>query len=158
MKFKDAPIHDIIVTPLKKFHDKRGWLTETFRWDTVPEQYQPQMAYTSLSHPGVARGPHEHVDQSDLFVFLGPGTFRIWLWDNREDSPTYLHRMVFEGGEDEALSVLIPPGVVHAYKNLSPTMAAVQNFPNRMFMGPGKKDPIDEVRHEDDPNTPYQLN
>lgn len=157
MKFKDSPIHDIVVTPLKKFHDERGWLAETFRWDTVPEKYHPQMSYTSLSHPGIARGPHEHVDQSDLFVFLGPGTFRIWLWDNRKDSPTYLHRMVLEGGEETPITVLIPPGVVHAYRNVSHVMAAVQNFPNRMFMGPGKKDPIDEVRHEDDPDTPFQL-
>ncbi len=158
MEFKSAAIHDVVITPLKKYHDKRGWLVETFRCDEVPKEYHPQMSYTSVSHPNITRGPHEHVDQSDLFVFLGPGTFRIWVWDNRADSPTYLHKMVFEGGEETPLSVLIPPGVVHAYRNISQTMATVQNYPNRMFMGAGKKDPIDELRHEDDPNSPFKPN
>ncbi len=27
------------------------------------------MAYISLDQPGVTRGPHEHVDQADLFLF-----------------------------------------------------------------------------------------
>lgn len=156
LDFKMATIHDVVVKPLKKFHDKRGWLTETFRWDEVPTEYHPQMSYTSVSHPNITRGPHEHVDQSDLFVFLGPGVFRVWVWDNRKDSPTYLHKMVFEGGEENPLSVLIPPGVVHAYRNISQSMATVQNYPNRMFMGHGKKDPIDEVRHEDDPHSPFK--
>ena len=31
------------------------------------------------------------------------------------------------------------------------------NLPNRLFLGPGRKDPIDEIRHEDDPSTPFQL-
>jgi dTDP-4-dehydrorhamnose 3,5-epimerase len=33
----------------------------------------------------------------------------------------------------------------------------VVNFPNRLFAGWGKKEPVDEVRHEDDPNSPFQL-
>lgn len=154
--FKDAPIHDVIVKQVKKWHDKRGWLAETFRHDELDQEYHPTMSYVSVSHPGVQRGPHEHDDQADLFVFLGPGTFRIFLWDNRKDSPTYWNRMIFEGGEHTPVSVLIPKGVVHAYRNVSNTMSTVLNFPNRLFMGEKKQSPIDEIRHEDDPNTVFK--
>ena len=118
--------------------------------------YFPVMAYTSLSYPGVQRGPHEHTDQSDLFVFMGPGNFKIWLWDNRQSSSTYLHKLVIFAGLDNPLRVLVPPGVVHAYRNLSSEGGVVHNFPNQLFMGPGKKSPIDEIRHEHDPDTIFR--
>jgi len=156
MEFKLAPIHDVLVRPVKKFHDERGWLAETFRIDDLDRPFHPEMSYISISLPGVQRGPHEHVDQADYFVFLGPGMFRVFLWDNRKGSPTYWNKMVFEGGEENPISVLIPAGVVHAYKNISPGNSNVLNFPNRLFMGVGKKSPIDEIRHEDDPNTVFK--
>jgi hypothetical protein len=33
----------------------------------------------------------------------------------------------------------------------------VINCPNRLFMGAGKKEEIDEIRHEDDPETIYRI-
>ncbi len=157
MDFKKGPIDGVQVTPVRKYIDERGWLLETFRHDELDRVYHPTMGYTSLSHPGVQRGPHEHVEQADLFLFIGPGNFKIWLWDNRKQSPTYLNRMVFFGGEDGPTRVLVPPGVVHAYRNVSPHLAVVHNFPNQHFMGPGKKSPIDEIRHEEDPHTPFRV-
>lgn len=157
MDFKKGPIEGVIAKPVKKFVDERGWLAETFRHDEIEEKYHPVMSYTSVTLPGFARGPHEHVDQADLFLFIGPGNFKIWLWDNRKHSPTYWNRMVLVGGQDSTLSLLVPPGVVHAYKNISDSSSVVQNFPNQLFMGPGKKHPIDEIRHEDEHDTAFQL-
>lgn len=156
MDFKKGTIEGVKIATVRKYIDERGWLAETFRHDELEKKYHPVMAYTSLTLAGVTRGPHEHVDQSDLFLFIGPGNFKIWLWDNRKDSPTYLNKTVAFGGQDHALSVLVPPGVVHAYRNVSSEVAVVQNFPNQLFMGEGKRHPIDEIRHEDDPRTPFQ--
>lgn len=156
-QFKKGPIEGVTLIPVRKYVDERGWLAEVFRHDEMKQPYYPVMGYTSVSNPGVTRGPHEHVDQSDLFVFLGPGNFKICLWDNRRNSPTFNNRVVAFGGQDYPLQVLIPPGVVHAYRNVSDTMSVVLNFPNQLFMGEGKKHPIDEIRHEDDPNTPFRL-
>ncbi|MDQ2747368.1 MAG: dTDP-4-dehydrorhamnose 3,5-epimerase, partial [Acidobacteriota bacterium] len=59
---------------------------------------------------------------------------------------------------DNALAVIIPKGVVHAYKNVSSTeKGMVINCPNRLFMGEGKKEEIDEIRHEDDPDTIFRI-
>jgi dTDP-4-dehydrorhamnose 3,5-epimerase len=157
MDFKKGPIEGAIIKPAKKYIDERGWLVETFRHDEMDPRYYPVMSYTSLTLPGVVRGPHEHVEQSDLFLFIGPGNFKIYLWDNRKNSPTYWNRQIVFGGQDGGLSVLVPPGVVHAYKNVSDHASVVQNFPNQLFMGKDKKSPIDEIRHEDDPNTVFRV-
>lgn len=155
--FKDGPIEGVIVEPLKKHHDPRGWLVEVFRSDELAPPLFPVMGYMSETLPGVTRGPHEHVEQADLFVFIGPGDFRIKLWDNRPSSPTYQNRMTVIGGSETPMRLIVPPGVVHGYTNISKTPAMSYNFPNRLYRGLGRKEPIDEVRHEADPNSPYRM-
>jgi dTDP-4-dehydrorhamnose 3,5-epimerase len=156
--FTNGKITDVVVYPLKKFVDERGWLAELFRHDEIAEEFYPAMSYISVTEPLFQRGPHEHVDQADLFCFIGTGNFKIRLWDNREDSPTYRHRMTLFVGADNPQAVIVPKGVVHAYKNVSKIeKGVVINCPNRLFMGEGKKDEIDEIRHEDDPETIYRM-
>ena len=89
MEFKPGPIEGVLWRPLKRFHDHRGWLCELFRHDDLPAEFHPVMAYISATEPGVARGPHEHVDQADYFTFIGPSNFKMYLWDNRSQSKTY---------------------------------------------------------------------
>src|SRR2546428_11442218 len=116
--FIEAAIQDVIVRDLRKFTDSRGWLTELFRRDEVAPEFSPAMAYISATLPGVTRGPHEHVDQADLFYFIGPSNFKLRMWDNRIDSSTYRNMMTLIVGEDDPKAVLIPKGVVHAYQNV----------------------------------------
>jgi dTDP-4-dehydrorhamnose 3,5-epimerase len=156
--FIKGEIHDVITYPLKKYVDERGWLAELFRHDEISEEFYPAMAYISLTEPLTQRGPHEHVRQADLFCFLGPGNFTLRMWDNRADSPTFNYQYTLTVGVDNPQAVIIPKGVVHAYKNISETeKGMVINCPNRLYMGKGKKEPIDEIRHEDDPETPFRM-
>ena len=97
--FTEGEIKDVVVYDLKKYYDDRGWLAELFRHDDLDAEFSPVMSYISFTKPGVQRGPHEHVDQADLFCFIGPSTFNIRLWDNRPDSPTYNHMMSLFVGE-----------------------------------------------------------
>jgi dTDP-4-dehydrorhamnose 3,5-epimerase len=157
MAFKDGLIEGVLVTPFRKYQDDRGWLMEVFRHDELAAEFHPAMAYLSLTLPGVIRGPHEHVDQADLFAFSGPGHFKMTLWDNRPGSPTYRNRMELELGADHPGSVLVPKGIVHCYRCTSREPGLVLNCPNRLFMGPGKAAPVDEIRHEDDPASPFVL-
>ena len=155
--FQDGPIAGIIFTPLTLIADERGWLMEFFRRDEIDEELCPVMAYLSLTLPGVVRGPHEHQRQTDRFAFAGPGDFQLYCWDARPDSPTYGNRGTWIVGESNRQSVVVPPGVVHAYKNISPVPAIVINSPNRLYAGPGRSEPIDEIRHENQPDSPYML-
>ena len=104
MEFINKEIKDVVVYPLKKYHDDRGWLAELFRHDEIDREFYPVMSYISFTKPGIQRGPHEHVDQADLFCFIGPSTFNMRMWDNRPDSPTYRHMMSFNAGADEPLA------------------------------------------------------
>ncbi|MEW6510889.1 MAG: dTDP-4-dehydrorhamnose 3,5-epimerase family protein [Bacteroidota bacterium] len=155
--FKDGAIQDVAVRNLSRHIDARGWLTELFREDQLDPIYMPVMAYVSMTSPGIARGPHEHRDQADLFAFIGPSVFKIYLWDNRKDSPTFMTRQIVTAGEGNPCSVLIPRGIVHAYKNIGDRDGMVLNFPNRLYAGKGKKEPVDEIRHESDPNSVFRL-
>jgi len=144
------------VKPLARHVDQRGFLVETFRADELPGGFLPQMSYLSGTEPGAARGPHEHREQTDLFAFVGPGNFEIWLWENRP-GPGRGGRMVLHGGQDRPLALLVPPGVVHAYRNVSRTAVGwVLNFPDRLYAGPGRAEPVDEIRHEDAQDQFYQ--
>jgi dTDP-4-dehydrorhamnose 3,5-epimerase len=155
--FIDADIQDVTVRDLRKFSDPRGWLFELFRRDEVADEFLPAMAYISSTLPHVTRGPHEHLDQADLFYFLGPSDFKLRMWDNRRHSPTYGHRMTLIVGESAPRSVLIPKGVVHAYQNVGTVEGLVINSPNRLYMGEGRREPVDEIRHEDDPQTIFTM-
>jgi dTDP-4-dehydrorhamnose 3,5-epimerase len=155
--FKNGTIQDVVVRNLAKFIDDRGWLSELYREDELEKEYHPVMGYVSMTAAGVARGPHEHGDQADCFAFIGPSNFKIYLWDIRKSSPTYMTRQVVYAGEDAPRSLIIPKGIVHAYRNIGDSQGMVLNFPNRLYAGSGKKSPVDEIRHEADAGSPFRL-
>jgi dTDP-4-dehydrorhamnose 3,5-epimerase len=147
-RFSEGAIEGVVVRKLKRFFDDRGWLTELFRHDELAEEFFPAMAYISSTNPGVARGPHEHRYQADLFCFIGPSNFKLRMWDNRKDSATFGSVMTMVVGEDDPAAVLIPAGVVHGYQNVGEVDGIVINCPNRLYAGAGRKEEVDEIRHE----------
>jgi dTDP-4-dehydrorhamnose 3,5-epimerase len=155
--FQSGIIHDVVVREVVRYTDGRGWLMEVYREDETDSRYTPAMQYVSMTKPGVARGPHEHRDQADYFAFIGPSTFRVFMWDARPASPTHGVMQVIEAGEGAPRIVIIPAGVVHAYKNVGQEMGMVLNLPNRLYAGSGKTEPVDEIRHENDSNSPFKM-
>jgi len=143
-------IKGVIIKKLSKFEDARGWLTEIFRKDDLGG-YQPEMSYISSTKPGVVRGPHEHVKQSDCFVFVGPGNFELYLWDKKGNA------MKIEVGENNPTLVIVPPGVIHGYKCIGDKDAWSINLPDKLYKGENKSQEIDEIRWEEDPNSPYKI-
>jgi dTDP-4-dehydrorhamnose 3,5-epimerase len=146
-------IEGVEIEIVKKYTDERGWLLELWRSD----EFYSEMGYVSMTLPGVVRGPHEHREQTDVFTFPGIGEFKIVLWDNREGSPTKGHDLTIFAEENECLRVVVPPGVVHGYMNISEYPGFVFNHPDKLYAGTGKKEPVDEIRHEDVEGSPYEL-
>ena len=140
------------IRELKVNEDHRGWLAEILREDE--SEFRPVMSYLSMTKPGLLRGPHEHEEQTDFFCFIG--RFRLYLWDNRKTSGTYLEKKVIDTSGVPTV-VTVPPGIVHAYKNMDSNDGLVINLPDRLYMGPGKKEPVDEIRHEDDLVSPFRI-
>ncbi|MBN1646323.1 dTDP-4-dehydrorhamnose 3,5-epimerase family protein [Candidatus Woesearchaeota archaeon] len=148
-------IDGVVVKNLETFSDDRGWLIEIFRRDS--DGFNAKMSYLSMTKFGVVRGPHEHARQSDFFVFIGPGSFELHLWDNRKQSKTYGEYVMIEVGEDNKVSVLVPPGVVHGYKSISEEGSVCINLPNELYAGEGKTEEVDEIRHEDNPHSRFRI-
>jgi dTDP-4-dehydrorhamnose 3,5-epimerase len=112
--------------------DERGTLTEIFdeRWDFTDEAVT--YVYASTVRPGRVRGWVVHLEQDDRLFFI-TGTAKLTLYDAREDSPTFGHANVhFLGDHDRAL-VRIPPGVVHAVKNVGDDEVVFVNLPTRPY-------------------------
>jgi dTDP-4-dehydrorhamnose 3,5-epimerase len=143
-------IKGVKIKKLNKNKDKRGWLAEIYRDDET--DFKPAMSYVSLTKPGIIRGPHEHKEQADLFVFIGPGDFEVHLWDKKGE---YIK---IEAGESNPSFIIVPPGVVHGYKCVSNIDGLCINLPDKLYKGKDKKEEIDEIRWEDDLNSPYKIN
>jgi len=148
-------ITGVLIKKLEKFNDERGWLMEIFRDDEI--KYNPVMAYVSVTQPGVVRGPHEHKEQRDFFVFVGPGIFNLYLWDNRQASATFGQKEIIAVGENNPVAVLVPPCVVHGYKCISTEPAYSINLPDKLYKGQDKKEEVDEIRWEKDPDSPFKI-
>lgn len=119
---------------------------ELVREDELPPGVVPRMAYISLTHPGIGRGPHEHRFQTDVFCFIS-GRFVLKLWDRRPGRDCVDEG--FEVGEMNPVLVTVPPGVIHGYRNIGDSDAFVINFPDRLYAGWGRNEPVDEIRHEE---------
>ncbi len=149
----------VLLRPLTRIEDARGWLTELFRADELEaagmRESQPVMGYVSMTRPGVVRGPHEHKEQTDIFAFVGPSDFEVTLWDNRPGSPTFGRRETLALGASRPAVLIIPPGLVHAYRNIGKEDGWVLNFANRLYKGPGRREPVDEIRYEEDPGSRF---
>ena len=156
-KFVSGTIHDVLARDLRRIPDERGWLMELFRQDGLSEAFYPVMSYISSTEPGVTRGPHVHLRQSDLFCFTGPSNFKLRMWDNRTQSETYRQVMTLFVGEDNPKLVLVPEGIVHAYRNVGTVPGIIINCPNRLYMGKQRREDVDEIRHESDPQTIFRM-
>jgi dTDP-4-dehydrorhamnose 3,5-epimerase len=87
---------------------------------------------------------------------MGPGNFRIKLWDNRKESKSFGNYMEIVGREDNPIRVIVPPGVVHGYKNISKEVdGMVLNYPDKLYRGWDRKEEVDEIRHENNKDEFY---
>lgn len=145
-------IEGVILTRLDLRTDPRGWLAEVWRADET--EHRPAMGYVSVTRPGVVRGPHEHREQTDYFVFLA-GRWRVSLWDNR-GLEMFTYREPWGVTITEPTSLLVPPGVIHAYQNVGFDDGLVLNLPDRLYAGWNRAEPVDEIRHEDS-DSPFKL-
>jgi len=157
--FEDTDNINGVIEKLLEVHtDERGKLIETFRLDELPNNIQPVMSYISYTKYGFYRGPHEHKERTEIFVFPGPGDLRIILWDNRKDSKTYLNRKIIFAGENLPKLILISPGIVHVIENITQSKEALLiNYPNTLFKGWNRQEEwTDEILHDSENNVYFK--
>ncbi len=112
--------------------DDRGDLCEVFStawgFDDEPMVY----AYFASVRPGKTKGWVKHLLQADR-LFMALGSFRVVLYDDRPDSPTYQKLNVLNFSDRKRGLVRIPPGVFHAVQNVGHEEAHFVNAPTRAY-------------------------
>jgi dTDP-4-dehydrorhamnose 3,5-epimerase len=128
----------IIVRPIKRFADERGFFTEIMRCDwTDVFQDEVCQANMSISYPGVVRAWHKHErGQIDRFLAI-KGALKICAYD---DETQELDEVVSTG--DNPQVVRVPGHYWHGFKVVGNEPATLVYFVNRLY---DYKDP-DEVR------------
>lgn len=124
------------------FIDDRGSLIELWRSDDSID-CQPQMSYWSETNPFFIRGPHQHTQQTDLFVSYKSKMMYMFFDPNQDNKCEY-----FFTDENKIYTIIVKPPIVHAYRNIGKRCALTGNFPNQLWAGYGKKEKVDEVRYE----------
>ncbi|MDM7933790.1 MAG: dTDP-4-dehydrorhamnose 3,5-epimerase family protein [Methanothrix sp.] len=128
----------ILIRPLRRFADERGFFTEIMRkdWSDVilDEIVQANM---SVSYPGVVRAWHRHErGQVDHFLVLS-GALKICAYDDRTGE---LDEIVSAGANPQI--VRVPGHYWHGFKVIGDEPATLVYFVNRLY---DSSDP-DEIR------------
>ena len=118
MQIAGLEVHEI-----KNVIFRNGVLTELFR----DEWFDPPLAVRHIVHvamlPGATSTWHCHKSQRDI-IFPVRGQFRVGLYDDRPESPTYRASAVINAGVMRPGYYFVPPGVWHALKNPTHETAA----------------------------------
>ena len=102
----------MIVLPLRRFEDERGWLVELRRESRLPKP--TRQTNLSFSRRGTIRGLHYHErGQDDLFVCL-EGTARVVALD-RETGETFCQDI----GDENPVGVYVPGHYAHGFEALT---------------------------------------
>lgn len=143
-------IEGAILKPLKIIPDERGFLMEILRKDD-PFFKEFGQVYLTVVYPGVVKGWHYHKLQTDHFCVV-KGMAKVVLYDSRPDSPTKGEVNEFFLGDNNRSLLVIPPGVLHGMKGVSPDPAFLVNTPTHTY---NYKEP-DEFRvHPHENDIPY---
>ena len=132
-------IDGVLIKPLKRHADERGFLMEMLRADDEEFFERYQQSYISLNYPGVIRAWHNHLKQKDIWVCV-KGMIKAVMYDVREGSPTRGEVQEVFMGDHNMVMLKIPIGVYHGYKTVGVEPSLLINFPDQLY------DPSDEYR------------
>ncbi len=125
-------IHGVLIDQHPLHEDERGSLQEIYNpaWGlhSDPLVY----AYCVITRPRQVRGWVVHSRQDDR-LFVIRGVFRVALFDDRPESPTYKMLNVFVMSDHRRGLLVIPMGVFHALQNIGSDDACFINLPTRPY-------------------------
>jgi len=133
---KKDSIEAVSIIDLKRFHDDGGSFSELLRLEKGVaaglDLTIRQINYTEM-HPATIKAFHVHRRQTDVW-YVPPGDrLLLILVDVRADSPTQGNMLRLALGDGTSRLVVIPPGVAHGCKNLSPKDVRVIYFMDQNF-------------------------
>jgi len=111
-------IKDIKIINIKDNKDERGFFREIFK---LPENkfFSKLQISHSFVKKNIIKGFHGHLEQYQ-FNYIIKGNLNVLLLDNRENSDSYGKTYKFNISNRKPTSYFFPPGILHAYKTISP--------------------------------------
>jgi dTDP-4-dehydrorhamnose 3,5-epimerase len=110
---ESSVIDGVVVKPLKRVVNDRGWLLEVQRHDD-PEFAGFGQTYVTATKPGIIKAWYRHHRQIDNMAVVS-GLLRVALFDGRPGSPTRGAIMELRAGGDAPVLIQIPIGVWHGF-------------------------------------------
>lgn len=120
----------IIIKPLKRFTDERGFFTEIMRKDWKDLFGNDSVAQANLSRtfPGIIRAWHRHLKgQTDYFIVL-KGTIKICAFDEKTEE---LNEIISSSQNLQA--VRMPGHYWHGFKAVGNEPAMLLYFTTRLY-------------------------
>ena len=133
----DSPklIEGIRIEPYAIWPDDRGYFLEVMRGgQKLVEGFPPESTQVSAArnYPGIIKAFHYHLEQTDCWVPCY-GMLQVALADLRKGSPTFGRKNTIYVGELRPWQILIPPGIAHGYKVVSPDPSMLVYVTNRIY-------------------------
>jgi dTDP-4-dehydrorhamnose 3,5-epimerase len=123
IQVEETAIPDVKIIRGTRFHDERGFFTETYKESEYLEAGIPKFVQDNLSESskGVIRGLHWQVPpygQGKLVSCISGSILDVAV-DIRRQSPTFGKFIAVELSEKEAISLWVPEGFAHGFQSLS---------------------------------------
>lgn len=123
-----AVIKDVVIKPLKKIPDDRGYIMK-MQECCDPEFQGFGEIYFSAVYPGVVKGWHLH-ENSVLNYAVVSGMIKLVLYDDRPESDTRGELQEIYMGDQNYCLVQIPPGVWNGFMGVGIKEALVADLIN----------------------------
>jgi dTDP-4-dehydrorhamnose 3,5-epimerase len=101
--------------PFERFVDKRGYFQTAQSTECLKISPAIIRQSFSLSHKGVRRGMHMQKGQWQTITVVS-GLMLEVLLDCRPNSATFGEVEAFEFSADDAMQIILPPGIAHGYE------------------------------------------
>jgi dTDP-4-dehydrorhamnose 3,5-epimerase len=122
IQVEETAIPDVKIIRATRFHDERGFFTETYKEAEYLEAGLPRFVQDNLSESskGVIRGLHWQTSpfgQGKLVSCLSGSILDIAV-DVRKESPTFGQYVSVELNSNEQVSLWVPEGFAHGFQAL----------------------------------------
>jgi dTDP-4-dehydrorhamnose 3,5-epimerase len=131
----------------------RAVIRECYRKDWGLQDKEIRHIIAVSSWPGQVLGWHKHLIQTDHLLAM-KGSFKAVLFDDRDDSPSKGQIYVALLSELRPGVLVIPPGIWHAFENLTPEPAILLNYFDREYQ---YENPDEYKLPLDSPHIPYSF-
>jgi dTDP-4-dehydrorhamnose 3,5-epimerase len=122
IQVEETAIPEVKIIRSTRFHDERGFFTETYKEAEYLEAGIPRFVQDNLSESskGVIRGLHWQASpfgQGKLVSCVGGAILDVAV-DVRKDSPTFGQHVAVELNSNDQISLWVPEGFAHGFQAL----------------------------------------